>query len=235
MIKLAAVSLSALLVFAGSAMAADLMTQAPSAAPAASAYDWTGAYVGVNGGYGWGTLNYDPISLPRPAGSFDTSGWLGGLTAGYNYQTGQLVIGVEGDIDASSIKGVGAAFDPLSATPTLPSFDLNWLGTVRGRVGVAVDSFLIYGTAGVAVGGMSGGLTNVTGGGDDRTASGTQTGWVAGVGVEAAVAENITVKAEYLYTDLGTADYTFTGPYTDVIASVHPTASVARVGVNFKF
>ena len=97
---------------------------------------------------------------------------------------------------------------------------------------------MIYATGGLAVGGVDNSVTNLLHNGDDRSASGTQAGWVVGAGVEAAVADNITVKAEYLYTDLGSTDYTFSNtayPGQDVTASVHPTASILRAGLNFKF
>jgi len=110
-------------------------------------------------------------------GTVTGNGWIGGAYAGYNLQTNQnLVIGVEGDLVATSKSG-----NP-------------WDGTFRGRVGYAWDRNLAYGTAGVAVGGVS------SGGGSTRT------GWTAGLGLERAFASNVTGRVEYRYTDLGSGN-----------------------------
>lgn len=158
---------------AGSAFAADLSQPSynPPAqyAPAPAAWSWSGAYGGLVGGYGWGS------------GIVSNNGWIGGGYLGYNVQTNQhLVVGVEGDLTATSKSGGGG--------------DLKnpWDGTFRGRVGYAWGRNLAYGTAGVAVGGLDG-VDGAT----------TKTGWVAGLGVETAFTSNITGRAEYRHTDLG--------------------------------
>ena len=103
------------------------------------------------------------------------NGWEGGGYIGYNIQTNtHLVVGVEGDL--------------LAAGKT----DNNWDATLRGRVGYAFNRVLLYGTGGVAFGGLQNG-----------GASSTNTGWTAGVGVEAAVTQNVTARVEYRHTDLG--------------------------------
>src|ERR1041384_1009924 len=105
--KLLLASVGMLALGVASASAADIARRPPPP-PAQPVYvapfSWTGAYVGINGGYGWGTSSF---STPFPSGSFDTSGGLVGGTLGYNWQANQIVFGLEGDIDASWIKGSG--------------------------------------------------------------------------------------------------------------------------------
>jgi outer membrane immunogenic protein len=158
------------------ARAADVAVKAPPA-PVASAYSWTGFYVGANGGYGWGdpTVSFSPNDLvaaslfdgtlggtsPGPT-SFSKSGGLGGLQAGYNWQVDpKWVLGLETDFDWSGIKGNGTSnfsVYPLAVFPGGPSNiqanqNIDWFGTVRARVGLLpTNNALIYGTAGFAYG-----------------------------------------------------------------------------------
>jgi len=212
----------------GSASAADLPRQMPVRAPAYFApppYNWTGFYVGINGGGGWGTSKWDP---PFP-GSFDVSGGVVGGTVGYNWQFGTWVAGVEGDLDWSNIKGSTTA--GICVTPACEMRN-NYLGTVRGRMGYAFDRFLPYVTGGLAVGNVkasSPGLTTV----DD-----TNAGWTAGAGVEFAVAGNVTAKVEYLYVDLGNVTCGIgSACYGGVTASNKAdfTTNMVRGGLNFRF
>jgi outer membrane immunogenic protein len=169
-----------------------------------SLFNWTGFYVGGNAGWGWGSaLGTDP------------SGYLIGLQAGYNFQFASgLLAGIESDIAISGIDG--------SAGGT--SFELDYLGTVRGRLGYTMDRFLVYGTAGLAYGRgdvSSGGLSNEQ----------THFGWTIGAGVEAMIAPNITARLEYLYADLGRETYTTTGGPVRVGFD----ASILRTALNYKF
>ena len=104
-------------------------------------YNWTGFYLGINGGGGWGRSQWDGVD------KFDVSGGLIGGTIGYNWQFGQSVVGLEGDIDWSGISG--SHHGPVSAGCETRN---HWLATVRGRVGYAFDRFLPYLTGGLAVG-----------------------------------------------------------------------------------
>ena len=128
---------------ANRADAADL-SLAPlyKAPPIAPAYDWSGFYLGANGGGGWGRSHWDT------AGRINTSGGLAGGTAGYNWQLGKAVLGVEGDLDWSGLKG--------TKTSTLCPFGCttsdSWLSTVRGRAGYSFDRIMPYVTGGLAVG-----------------------------------------------------------------------------------
>lgn len=199
---LASVGASSLAVVfgAGLAAAADLPNYEPPPAAAyspAPAWSWTGPYAGLVGGYAWGGSS-----------TVATNGWVGGGFVGYNLQTNtNLVVGLEGDLMASGKTGtVGGV------TVSNP-----WNGTFRGRVGFAWDRFMLYGTGGVAVGGLNATTTPAQ--------SATKVGWTAGVGLEAALTDNVTGRVEYRHTDLGAFP---TG-------ATNYTSNDVLVGVAFKF
>jgi outer membrane immunogenic protein len=167
-------------------------------------FNWTGFYVGGNAGWGWGSaLGADP------------SGYLIGLQAGYNFQYASGVLaGIETDIAITGLDGTSGGVN----------VSLDYIGTVRGRVGYAMDRFLVYGTGGLAYGGGE-----VTTGG--LSSSQTHLGWTLGAGVEAMIAPNITARLEYLYADLGKETYTTVGGPMRVGIDT----SIVRVGMNYKF
>lgn len=229
------------LAFGGMAQAADLIVDQAPAAVVSSAYDWSGFYVGTFVGGTGGTDDWTgdftaPLPNPDVSGSLDVNGWQLGVAAGANVQFDTFVLGVEGDIAWSNISGEGTAIDPLSGSPSIPSGKLDWLGTVRGRAGVAVDNVLLYGTAGFAAGAGTATITNVMGGGDNRTVDANYTGWAAGVGAEYALSDNMSIKAEYLYTSLTADDVDFgaVGPGSLVVDST-VNAHTVKVGLNFGF
>jgi outer membrane immunogenic protein len=198
---LAGVALAALI--AGPAAAADLSYPAPAqtAYIPAPVFTWTGFYIGVNAGYGWGTADWSP----------DTDGFAGGIQAGYNWQgAGPLVLGVEADLQYSGISS--------------DVYEQDYFGTVRARVGFAFDQFLLYGTGGLAYGKSTYELAGLS---NDKTS----TGWAFGAGGEYAVSPNITLRAEYMYLDLGSETYqTVAGPL-----EIGSTTNLLRAGVNYKF
>ncbi len=192
-----------------SAMAADLgiiSQPAPEAFVQSGAFDWTGFYVGVNGGYGWAEAEALGVSFD------DIEGGFGGVQAGYNYDFGGFVLGAEADVQFSGVEG---------DIPAVGSASLDNFGTVRARAGVALDRFLPYVTAGLAWGNAT--IDTSAGDLDDN-----YVGWTIGAGLEYAVTDNVTVKAEYLYTDYGSADF---GTPLDFDL----TSNVVRAGINFKF
>jgi outer membrane immunogenic protein len=206
---------------AGPARAADLsvapLYKAPPVA-AAAAFNWSGLYVGVNGGGGWGTSGWDS------AGSFNLSGGVVGGTAGGNWQMGHAVIGLEGDVDWSNLKGTTTS----AVCPAGCTTDNDWLATVRGRAGYAFDRFLPYVTGGLAVGDIKASTPGFAG------ATQTNAGWTAGGGVEFALTNNWTAKAEYLHVDLGNMNCGFncgTVPGNNVSVK----NDLVRGGVNFRF
>ena len=128
--------------------AADMPARVPVAKappPIAQLFDWSGLYVGVFGGYGWGDSTHSE-SGGLANGSFDANGWLLGGTIGYNWQAGRTVLGIEGDWSWANLDGTGAsASGPIST-------ELNWLATGRVRAGYAVDNYLFFVTGGAAWG-----------------------------------------------------------------------------------
>jgi outer membrane immunogenic protein len=204
-----------------SARAADLSVAPLYKAPpqvAAPAYNWSGFYVGVNGGGGWATSTWDT------AGSFNVSGGVIGGTAGMNWQIGHAVLGLEGDVDWSNLKGSASAPACLAGCTT----NNDWLATVRGRAGYAFDRFLPYVTGGLAVGDIKATAPGFAG------ATQTNAGWTAGGGVELALTNNWTAKAEYLHVDLGNMNCGFS---CGVVSNnnVSMKSDTVRGGVNFRF
>jgi outer membrane immunogenic protein len=210
----------ALLLGSFAAQAADL-PQPSYKAPAyvgPSYANWTGFYLGLNGGYGWGDANWSGT-----AGNFKVSpnGWLIGATAGYNYQTGTWVWGIEGDFDWVDLNG--------TATGICAGCDIKntWLGTIRGRLGYAGwNNWLPYITGGGAVGALkaSSPLGDV---------NKTQWGWTVGGGIEWAFLANWSAKVEYLYVDLGSISCGIACGAVD--EGVSFKSSIVRLGVNYRF
>ncbi|MBM7485428.1 MULTISPECIES: outer membrane protein [Bradyrhizobium] len=168
-----------------------------------NAYSWAGPYLGGNLGYEWGSVSNNPA---KP------SGFVGGVQAGYNFQNGPWVFGVEGDIQAA---GADDTFAPWK-------FSNPWFGTLRGRAGYAFSNVLFYGTAGLAFGELRAQTFG-------WTESHTSAGWTIGAGAEVMFAPNWSAKLEYLYIDLSTSQFAITG------VSNGYSASVVRAGVNYHF
>ncbi|HTJ56014.1 MAG TPA: outer membrane protein [Devosiaceae bacterium] len=194
--------------FSGCAMAADLSAEpAPAYQPPAAA-DWGGAYVGASVGYGWGTASDNG---PASFGSSSTNGWLLGGQLGYNFHLADtLVAGVEGNID----------WDNQSGTVNGISVQRNWDGSLRGRLGFDLDGILPYAEAGIA-------FANATDSVGGASASNTQTGWTAGGGIEFKLADQVSVNAEYRYSDYGSQNFGS--------ESLGLTDSTVRTGLNYHF
>ena len=208
---------AATLMLAGAASAADLPRKtAPAAPPIArqmNAFNWTGFYVGANVGYGMGNFTGSGASnFKKP------SGVLGGIQAGYNYQIGNTVLGLESDISMAHIRAGESATGVAGSKG-----NVDYLGTVRGRVGYSFDRFLPYVTAGYAYGG---GRVIVPGQADSRPLN---HGWVVGGGVEYAITNNISAKIEGLYIDL--ADTKVAGG----ARKLGNETAVVRTGINYRF
>jgi outer membrane immunogenic protein len=259
------IMLGAIALFAvgtGSALAADLPAKVYTKAPppvVAPAYNWTGWYVGGNVGgafgntlasetavsgagfptLGAGTVLYGGTNDYR----MDPGGALGGLQAGYNWQTStNIVLGVEADIQGADIQAsrncVNPCNTPLNTVPgngflglfpvtfTADNYSqrIDWFGTVRGRAGYTYGPALFYVTGGLAYGEVErrGSVAGSTGSFFGATlnsfagsydVSSTKTGWTVGAGVEAKLAANWSVKLEYLYVDLGNNSDVFNTVY----------------------
>lgn len=255
------------------AQAADLptMKEAPAPAPVyvPPPFNWTGFYVGVNAGGVWSSGSRSASLVDPGAAAFlsayfpggigsNNSGFIGGGQVGYNWQSGAFVLGGEADFDGTSLgKTYNYASAPFAGAgiPSLLLGDslfvhakanLDWLGTVRARVGFVAtpdNRLLIYGTGGFAYAGGSSNFNvydatqGLFWGGSP---SSTRSGWTIGGGVEYAMTNNITVRGEYLYVDLGsktvsTNTLAVLGAPVYATAKINYDASIFRVGVNYKF
>lgn len=207
----AAIAATLLLSGASAAHAADLIIDAaPAPYMDEPVGDWTGPFLGVSVGYGTGTVEWSGIDTD----SYDISGWLAGIQGGYNVQFDNIVVGVEGAIDWSDIGG----------TYSIVTRDIDWQGSLTGKLGFAADSLLFYGRAGVAFAHSTATLVSTT---DSQT----HTGWTAGVGIAARLTDELSAFAEYNYADYGAQeyDYGFTTPETAF------TTSAIKVGLNWHF
>jgi outer membrane immunogenic protein len=213
------------LVTAQCAAAADLSVAPLYKAPprqfsqVSQAYNWTGFYIGANGGGGWGRSWWDASST-----HVDLSGAQVGGTAGYNWQFGNAVLGLEADLDWSNLKGTATS----TLCPGGCSTSDSWLSTVRGRAGYAFGTVMPYLTGGLAVGDIRAATPGFAG---DST---TNAGWTVGAGVEVALPGNWTAKAEYLHVDLGRLNCGTNcgGAPTD---NVSMRNDIVRAGVNYHF
>jgi outer membrane immunogenic protein len=221
---LAGLGALAVVTMMGAANAADLPRRQamPAKAPAyAVPYNWTGFYVGINGGGGWGHSSWS-----NSVGTADAtlSGGLVGGTIGYNWQMGQAVFGLEGDLDWSNIRG---STSTGICTGISCETRNSWLATARGRIGYAFDRVMPFITGGAAFGDIK---ATPVGLGSTTT---TKTGWTLGGGAEFAIAGPWTAKVEYLYVDLGkgSCGTAVCGIATDVSFKTN----VVRAGLNYRF
>jgi outer membrane immunogenic protein len=213
-------------------------------------FTWTGFYIGVNGGYALETGKSGLTGTPGllatgfvPLGSQKTlgDGFTAGGTIGYNYQFGSFVAGLEADLNYVGLgKRVTTTIAPLT---TSLSQDMNYLGTVRGRLGVAFDRFLVYGTGGLAFADAKSAAT-ITGLASTWTGSksDTRVGYTIGAGVEYAMTNNWSIKAEYLYYDLGRTTVQAplvagagAGAGVFGVARAQNSGNIIRAGINYKF
>lgn len=226
-----------------SAHAADLGARPYTKAPAyaAPAYNWGGFYVGAHIGYGWGTTNFDQYQTNgnyELSGSFDRDGVFGGGQIGYNVMLSpNWLIGIEADISGADIKGGSQAI--VGATTVSGTSTIDYFGTVRGRLGYAVDNVLFYGTGGL-LWGHAKSSRDLTNAGVTASSSFTAnpTTWVAGGGIEWGFAPNWSAKIEYLYSELDTAgDFTYTGAFAAGNRHIESTTELhtVKLGVNYRF
>jgi len=213
MLKKLLLASAASVLLMGAAQAADI--EAPPAV-----YDWTGGYIGIQGGYAWGKseaeTDIDPTFTAIDGldiDDFEANGFVGGAHVGYLLQSDSFVYGVEGDIEFADLKDktdIAYIDDATIGDGGEAEKKIDWLGSLRLRAGIAADRALFYATGGLAVGGVSLetdlspvaegiGLSN-----DDD--SKTKWGWTLGAGVEYAVTDALSARIEYRYTDLGKTD-----------------------------
>jgi outer membrane immunogenic protein len=259
--------IAALLMAAGSASAADMAVKARPMAAAPIVYSWTGFYIGANAGAGFSdtsdninptggflTPGFAPDNAQRTNFSrFDHTGFTGGVQAGYNWQRGVWVWGVEADINYLDGRQTNS-FNRALVAPLAGNFihsqsdRMEWFGTFRGRIGwTASPALLLYATGGLAYGQVQSASNFLFTLGGDTYAGSTDTtrvGYTVGAGGEYKFSPNWSVKAEYLYVDLGRESYTsrctnavcaaFAPPLTfNTDLRIHE--HIARVGLNYQF
>jgi outer membrane immunogenic protein len=242
------------------ALAADLPRTKTVPAFALPAFTWTGFYVGAHAGYTWSDnptivsagnaltqnvfIDTGSVATRLPV---DRHGFIGGAQIGYNWQiTPMFVVGAEADISFLDSKGSVSVPGPADASRIMSTTQkLDWLGTARARVGFTpFDRFLVYATGGLAFGNtkLSTDLSRTTGCAGNNcqrgSSSSTKTGFAIGGGAEYAVTNNLTVKAEYLYYDLGDVSHAMFDPAFPAfsyVAKAKFDGHIARVGLNYKF
>jgi outer membrane immunogenic protein len=243
-------------IMAGSAMAADMPLRA--VAPI-STYDWSGMYIGGVIGGQWNNYDttFDPLNSVLGVGTllgapatfqFTNSGFIGGIEAGDRYQFGKLVVGWEADMVWGNVNGTGVtSFAPGGVIASALAVNSKWTGTTTSSVGIAHDRWLIYGKAGVAWTNNSYTGTQVIAGIPlfAGTATDNRVGWTVGTGVEWAIWDNWSVKAEYDYLDFGTRTVGVNGAFTPVLLGAtlpvsHATTTTEHVnqfkaGLNWRF
>jgi outer membrane immunogenic protein len=191
---------------------------------------WGGVYVGLNGGYGFGSSQWSQGLILTNI--FNTDGFLLGGTIGFNYPVSAILFGVEGDLDWSTLKGsVGTCAVNGAGAAAACETKNNVLGTVRARMGYTLDRTLIYLTGGAAFGDFQTGLNPPA-----TFDSATKIGWAAGAGIEYAFSDAWSAKAEYLFIDLGTAACTSAVNCGSAAgASATLTENLVRGGFNYRF
>jgi outer membrane immunogenic protein len=229
MIRKFLLAATALVVVTGSALAADLPSRKapPVFAPPPPIFTWTGVYIGGQVGYAWGQSSNRVIGTGFAQGD-SPEGVIGGAHVGYNYQIQQFVFGLEGDVDGSSYSK--SVFDVGTGTTFGTRIPIE--GSARGRIGYAWDRTLLYATGGAAFADLHHTYAGAFNPAAPFLSTSTgKVGWTVGGGVEYAVTNNWSVRAEYRYSDFGrTTDAVGSG-----VVSHKDTEHAVRVGFSYKF
>ena len=214
------------------------------AAPAPVVWSWAGPYVGLNIGAAWNNAKFSdgdpitrfvfPLGANDPFWSSHQAGFTFGGQAGYNWQTGNIVYGVEGDLNWVGAKA-SATFAPV---PDAATSKLDWMATVRGRLGVTYSQFLLYGTGGVAFAHFSDAWGFIPTGAQDFSSNSVRAGWTAGGGVEYMLSRNWSLGVEALYADFGSKTISVVNPGGQIgtyTSSFRHSVTTARAALNWKW
>jgi outer membrane immunogenic protein len=218
----------------GPVLAADMPVKAPPPVPPPAAFNWSGIYAGAHVGGAFGTKGWSSVDPTLTLGivdlgSHDIDGFLAGGQVGFNWQApgSNWVLGIE--VDASWTNADGSHLFDIA---TLSS-EVNWFGTVTGRIGYAFDRVLIYAKGGFAFADESyevdDGLGNLS------VADKTRTGWTVGGGIEIAFDGNWSIKGEYNFIDLGDKEVAFPTGVASLPLSIDQEIHVAKFGINYRF
>jgi outer membrane immunogenic protein len=245
---------ASLVMLSTAAFAADLLNYRPALfMTPVPAFDWTGFHVGVVGGYAvdGNDAKYSYNNVPSPAlpllpteADLTSKAANVGGTVGYDRRMNGFIFGFEGDMSWMNLGDQNTSIVPHvpSTVPHLTfktDYQMDWLSTIRGRIGIPFDHVLVYGTGGLALADTSMNTSvvirregSLVGSTDD-----TKVGWTAGGGAELAVADHLTLKAEALYFDLGDVSLNAANPQTTISVDVEKkiTGVIARGGIAYRF
>jgi outer membrane immunogenic protein len=234
----------AIAALAGQAFAADLPSrkEAPVYVAPAPIYNWTGFYGGLDIGGSFGNANLwvpgNPINGYTFSHNANNDGVIGGGFIGYNYQVNNFVLGLQGEFDGTGT-GNSKYSSLLGGDTYQSSFNQNWIASIDGRLGYAMDRTLLYVLGGVAWSSNSAHLNNLGPGVDGNgswSETNTRTGYDFGGGIEYAFTNNWTGRLEYRYYNFGTANYTGSDPFLgNTYYRTTLTNNVIRVGLAYKF
>jgi outer membrane immunogenic protein len=219
-------------------------------APPQDSFSWTGFYVGGNVGASWtdSSAKFANVPVPIVGGgdgnyALDETGIVGGLHAGYGLQISQVVVGVEGDMSflggSKSSRAVAINQVMFPGFSETVSSETNWIGTLRGRLGWAYNSFLFYATGGLAWGDVKARFDANQAGVSSAwySTSNIEQGWALGGGVEWAVTNNVIVRGEFMHIDLGSTTLNTPVNGTSFATSTRfdNRFNILRAGVSYKF
>ncbi len=194
-------------------------------------FSWSGGYIGINAGYAGGNVKLTDNEDGEESQKFNSSGFIGGVQAGYNWQFNKAIIGLETDFQASGIKADLNIFND-----THLKNKVQWFGTLRARLGyLPTERIMVYATGGAAYGKVKTGVSYSEFSEENVSASKTKWGYAVGAGAEYALSNNWTFKTEYLYTDLGKAKLSFIQDGEKITLKNKSNFHTVRVGLNYKF
>lgn len=248
------------------ASAADMPLKAPAPVHAAG-YNWSGFYAGLNAGAAFGHAKSDTSTVFDPAGYFalidvfpvndagqqtaDKTGFTGGIQAGFNWQINNLLLGVETDFGALSVKTSATSSAIYPAAPAsgftiIQNSKTDWLWTLRPRIGMAANNWLLYVTGGLAVARIKGEFNfsdTFATAAESASVSKTKAGWVLGGGLEYGIADHWSVRGEYLHVGFDSISTTSTNlvafggtpfPVNPFTHSIKISDDIVRIGLNYR-
>jgi len=245
LLLMSAALVASLLGGVNSGQAADMAVKAAPPPVMIPIFTWTGFYIGGNIGAAWAQRTVTDVFGNSFTGSSNAR-FIGGGQLGYNWQAGNFVFGVEGDIDgiaSNNNRGGGAVFVGGRGPFVVTASSTNWVGTLAARFGWAADHWLFYGKAGGGWVGNSSGftVTNLATGVSFGSGSSSNVGgWLLGGGVEYAFTNNWSLKGEYNYIELGNRNFAVPvivgGPIgVDVFTSNNRSFQMVKFGFNYAF
>ncbi len=213
-------------------VAAAVMALASPAFAGEAATNWSGCYIGGVAGYGWGSTDHTYYNGAIGLDGTHVNGRSAGVTLGCNLQQGKIVTGIENDLNWTKFFGHGMDISN-------PSFDLgtklNWLDTLRGRIGYATGSGLLYLTAGVAFAEIRD-FQHADLPDPSLDLDRLRFGWTAGAGFESMITANLSWKLEYLYVRFNDKYYDYNEPVTGLAStSSNLNQNILRIGLNYRF